>query len=153
MRGKLLYAQNCAQCHSNKQPFYPLTSESDRARYFAGLVPSDQFLPANTFSDDVRYPFDYPEFGINAARGLATNAIDGDIWADFSSKDYKALPPLGYMTFENPLNTLDPQIGTTPIVTEFIAPGGGRGYYRTAALNSMWATAPTCTTTRSAALP
>jgi len=141
-RGKLLYAQNCALCHSNKQPFYPLTSESDKARYFAGLVPSDQFLPANTLSDDVRYPFDYPGFGINAARALATNAVDGDIWADFSSKDYKALPPLGYMTFENPLHTLDRPIGTTPIVTEFIAPGGGRGYYRTAALNSMWATAP-----------
>lgn len=141
-RGRKMYELECARCHSNKQPFYPMSTAADRARFFAGLAPSDQFLPGNTLSDDVRYPFNLAGFGVNAARALATNAIDGDIWAEFSSRNYKALPPLGYMKFVNPLNTLDPPIGAAPITTEFVAPGGGRGYYRTAALNSMWATAP-----------
>ncbi len=136
-RGKLVFADKCATCHSNKQPFYPLASQEDKTRFFRGLVGSDQFLPGNTLSDDVRYPVDYPGFGINAARALATNAIDGDIWARFSSMDYKALPPLGYITFQNPLGP-----NGALMTTEFVAPGGGRGYYRTAALNSMWATAP-----------
>ena len=136
-RGKVAFAAKCAECHSNKQPFYPLKSVEDKARFFQDLVQSDQFLPGNTLSNDVRYPFNDPGLGINAARAMATNAVDGDIWADFSSKDYKALPPLGYMTFQNPLGP-----NGQAIATAFNAPGGGRGYYRTAALNSMWATAP-----------
>ena len=150
-RGAEVFASTCATCHSNKQPFYPLSSPDDRTRFFNTLILkddngrkllTDDFLPGNTLSDDVRYPFNYPGMGINPARGLATNAIDDDIWDNFSSKDYKALPPLRPMTFENPLNTLDKRFGPQPIVTDFVAPGGGRGYYRTAALNNMWATAP-----------
>ncbi len=136
-RGALAFADKCASCHSNRQPFYPMTTEDDRKRFFRELVASDIFLPGNTLSDDVRYAFNYPGMNINAARSLATNAVDGDIWANFSSKDYKALPPLGFMKIVNPLGP-----GGSPITTEFVAPGGGRGYYRTAALNSMWATAP-----------
>jgi hypothetical protein len=141
-RGAEVFAENCASCHSNKQPFYPMATDDDRKRFFKGLVPSDEFLPGNTLSDDVRYPFNYPGLGINPARALATNAVEGDIWADFSSRDYKTLTPLRYMTFENPLHRLDSRFGDKPVVTEFDAPGGGRGYYRTAALNNMWATAP-----------
>ena len=142
-RGATVYADTCARCHSNKQPFYPLTSDADRQRYYRNVVLSDDFLAGNTLTDDVRYPVNEPGFGVNAARALATNAIDNDIWADFSSEEYKALLPLRFMSFTNPVNQLDPsKFGTDPIVTEFIAPGGGRGYYRTAALTSMWATAP-----------
>ena len=136
-RGKMAFADKCATCHSNKQPFYPLASEADRSRFFRELVGSDVFLAGNTLSDDVRYPFNAPGFGINAARAMATNAVDGDIWANFSSQDYKSLPPLGFVKFNNPLGK-----SGADITTEFVAPGGGRGYYRTAALNSMWATAP-----------
>jgi hypothetical protein len=139
----MLYADHCARCHSNKQPFYPLSTEEEKNRYYEELVARDDFQPGNTLSNDVRYPFDEPGLGINAARALATNAIDGDIWADFSSEVYKALPSLGFRKFENPLNQLDgARFGGAPIVTEFVAPGGGRGYYRTAALNSMWTSAP-----------
>ncbi len=142
-RGAMVFAETCARCHSNKQPFYPLTSEEDRKKFFRNLVGSESFLAGNTLSDDVRYPFNSPGFGINAARALATNAIDGDIWADFSSEDYKALPAIRYVRFENPLNRLQPKIyGDSPLVTEFVAPGGGRGYYRTASLNSLWTSAP-----------
>ncbi len=142
-RGSRIFADQCARCHSNKQPFYPLTSDEDQKGFFRGLVASESFLPGNTLSDDVRYPFNAPGLGINAARALATNAIEGDIWADFSSKDYKALPGIRRVKFEVPLNEVDPKkYGDTPITVEFVAPGGGRGYYRTASLNSMWTSAP-----------
>lgn len=142
-RGARLFADHCAGCHSNKQPFYPLRSDEAKREFFRGLVASDGFLPGNTLSDDVRYPFNAPGLGTNAARALATNAIDGDIWAEFSSRDYKALPAIGYVRFDVPLNVIDPgKYGDSPIPVAFVAPGGGRGYYRTAALNSMWSSAP-----------
>ena len=142
-RGSTIFAEKCAQCHSNDQPAYPATLDADRLTYFRQQVARPGFALGNTFSDDRRYPFNAPGFGVNAARAMATNAIDGDIWSDFSSKDYKALPAIRTVKFTNPLNKLDAaRFGGQPIVTEFEAPGGGRGYYRTAALNSMWATAP-----------
>jgi hypothetical protein len=144
-RGAELYVRNCIACHSNDQPNtqYVAAVDADKLPYFRQSVAAPSFPGGNTLSDDVRYPFNYPGFGINAARALATNAIEQDIWADFSSEDYKQLPPIRTVKFVNPLNKLDPaRYGDTPIVTEFTVPGGGRGYYRTAALNSMWATAP-----------
>ncbi len=143
--GADLFIRHCAKCHSSDQPqnSYPDSLNPDPMAYYRASFARADLRSTNTFSDDVRYPFDLPGFGINSQRAMATNAIDGDIWADLSSKDYKALPPLRTIKFENPLNLLDPgRFGSTPIVTEFTAPGGGRGYYRTAALNSMWATAP-----------
>jgi hypothetical protein len=143
--GADLFIQHCARCHSSDQPDdnFPNSLNPDPMSHYRASFAKADFRLTNTFSDDVRYPFNLAGFGINAQRAMATNAIDGDIWADLSSKDYKALPPLRTIVFENPLNLLDPgRFGSTPIVTEFTAPGGGRGYYRTAALNSMWATAP-----------
>jgi hypothetical protein len=143
--GADLFIKHCAKCHSSDQPedSYPNSLNPDPMSYYRASFARPDFRSTNTFSDDVRYPFNLAGFGINAQRAMATNAVDGDIWADLSSKDYKALPPLRTIVFENPLNLLDPsRFGATPIVTEFTAPGGGRGYYRTAALNSMWATAP-----------
>jgi hypothetical protein len=144
-RGTDLYVRNCIACHSNDQPNagYVMASDGDKLPYFRQSVAAPSFPGGNTLTDDVRYPFNYPGLGINSARALATNAIEQDIWADFSSEDYKQLPPIRTVKFVNPLNKLDPsRYGDTPIVTEFTVPGGGRGYYRTAALNSMWATAP-----------
>ncbi|APW59714.1 hypothetical protein [Paludisphaera borealis] len=144
-RGAELFVQNCMKCHSSDQPkdAYPESLNPDVISYYRNSLAAKDVRLTNTFTDDVRYPFNYEGLGINAARAMATNAIDGDIWAELSSKDYKALPPLMTMKFANPLNLLDPgRFGGAPIVTEFVAPGGGRGYYRSAALNSMWATAP-----------
>jgi hypothetical protein len=142
-RGTELFVQHCARCHSNDQPSYPQSMDADPLVYYRRKFAAPGFPAGNTFSDDVRYPFNLEGLGLNAARALATNAVDNDIWADLSSKDYKALPPLRTVQFENPLHMLDPgRFGSSPVVTEFTAPGGGRGYYRTASLNSMWATAP-----------
>jgi hypothetical protein len=84
------------------------------------------------------------------ARALGTNAIDGDIWARFSSATYKSLPPTGTFVREyrlakgrlvekKPQEPLDPK---TDIRIRFPAPGGGRGYYRSPTLVNLWATAP-----------
>jgi hypothetical protein len=84
-------------------------------------------------SDDKRYGIN--QIGTNAARALGTNAGRGNIWDQFSSETYKELPSVGRLT-----NLYNPRDPTKPI--EFDMPGGGRGYYRTASLTSIWATAP-----------
>ena len=38
----------------------------------------------------------------NACSPLATNAIAGNIWNDFSSQTYKDLPSVGTITVQNP---------------------------------------------------
>jgi hypothetical protein len=64
---------------------------------------------------------------------LATNAISGDIWDNFSSQTYKELPATGKITVYNPIDG-------TP--SEYEMPGGGRGYVRPASLTSEWSSAP-----------
>jgi hypothetical protein len=96
------------------------------------LVLQPDFLDGNLLSDDRRYPA--TAVGVNLTRSMATNAVEGHVWQDFSSLTYKNLPPLGKLTLPDPF-----QAGKT---REFCAPAGGRGYYRTASLVSLWATAP-----------
>jgi hypothetical protein len=144
-RGKIAFADNCAYCHSNKRPYYLLANDDEMLRseadlrkryeqvreFFENSVLADNFLDGNTLSSDQRHPLTLIQ--TNAARALAKNAVEGDIWADFSSKEYKALPPVGILNFPRPW-------GGAPFT--FQAPGGGRGYYRPASLVSLWATAP-----------
>lgn len=141
-RGAVLFARYCAKCHSNRQPFYPLgdDAESERA-YHDRLLTSDEFRAGNTLTDDVRYPITF--LGTNAARSFASNAVEGEIWSDFSSREYKALPSIGAMKFVTPVDVFPTErFGRVPIETTLHAPGGGRGYYRTASLVGLWATAP-----------
>jgi hypothetical protein len=149
-RGKKLFALHCAECHSNKQPMYSLVqNRKEKEHFFRDSVLSPGFLEHNTLSDDVRYRV--TDVGTNMARALATNAVDGDIWAELSSKDYKALPPLGTLrlkyVFDDKSKLLPKPAGAKPdpkndLTLDFTPPGGGRGYYRTPSLVSMWATAP-----------
>jgi hypothetical protein len=64
---------------------------------------------------------------------LATNAIGGNIWDNYSSQSYKDLPSVGKYTVHHPL---------TGKPWEFTMRGGGRGYTRPASLISLWSTAP-----------
>src|SRR5262249_14129890 len=64
---------------------------------------------------------------------LATNAIAGNIWDNFSSQSYKELPSVGEITVYNPM---------TGAPRQFKLPGGGRGYTRPPSLISAWSTAP-----------
>jgi mono/diheme cytochrome c family protein len=148
-RGADLFAQHCASCHSSKQPEDdPMNkgkklTEQQRKDYIRQTVLAKDFLEKNYLSDERRYPV--TELRTNMARALATNAVDGDIWAEFSSKTYKALPPLGRVVLDVPVFPPDAPLPWSikkPVHVEFEPPGGGRGYYRTPSLVSMWATAP-----------
>jgi cytochrome c5 len=130
--GRRAFAENCATCHSSKQP--PAgTGTADRTQWFRQAVEGADFLTDNFLSDDKRYSV--TELGTNVARAMGSNAVRGNIWDNFSSETYKALPSVG--TLRNLYNPRDP---TKPLTLDI--PGGGRGYYRTASLTSIWATAP-----------
>lgn len=135
-RGRTLFADNCASCHSNIQPPEPLSGEPLK-KFHRDAIAKPDFLKNNTLSDDARYSV--VELGTNMARSLATNAIEDDIWAEFSSRDYKSLRIIS----KNPMQFKVPVFADQkPIEVSFRPPAGGRGYYRTPSLVSIWATAP-----------
>jgi hypothetical protein len=102
-------------------------------QWFRTAVESPDFLTDNFLSDDKRKSV--MTLGTNVARAVASNATKGNIWDEFSSESYKELPAVGTLT-----NLYNPRDPDKPI--RFELPGGGRGYYRTASLTSIWATAP-----------
>ena len=113
-QGKTVFAENCARCHSSKQPAnlcvpgQPCTSgqiSESSAEYFRWMrteVLKPDFLDNNFLSTDRRVPI--TEMGINACSPLATNAIRDNIWDNFSSETYKQLPSVGEITVYNPVN-------------------------------------------------
>ncbi|HEY2907199.1 MAG TPA: hypothetical protein VGJ29_14955 [Vicinamibacterales bacterium] len=129
-QGKLAFADACAGCHSSKQP---PAGTADRRQWYRESVVADDFLTNNFLSDDKRHPV--TNIGTNIGRAMASNATRGHIWDQFSSETYKALPSVGLL--HGLFNPRDP---AHPI--DFAPPAGGRGYYRTPSLASVWATAP-----------
>jgi len=129
-RGKIAFAENCAQCHSSKQP--PPGYTGSKAQWFRDAVLREDFLQGNFLSDDEKYPAS--EIGTNAERALATNAERGQIWEQFSSESYKNSPPVRVSGLVDPLH---PLLRLPPVEAT-----GGRGYYRTPSLVGIWATAP-----------
>lgn len=129
-RGKIVFAENCARCHSSKQP--PPAYTGSKSQWFRKAVLRDDFLEGNFLSDDEKYPV--AEIGTNAERALATNALKGQIWEQFSSESYKSAPAVRVTGLVDPLHPSDrlPSLNAT----------GGRGYYRTPSLVGVWATAP-----------
>jgi hypothetical protein len=129
-RGKIVFAENCARCHSSKQP--PAGYKGSGAQWFRNAVLREDFLEGNFLSDDEKHPVS--EIGTNAERALATNAARGQIWEEFSSESYKNSPPVEVTGLVNPLH---PLLRLPPVEAT-----GGRGYYRTPSLVNVWATAP-----------
>src|SRR5690606_22820012 len=107
---------------------------------FAGTADEtgDAFIRDNFLSTDIRIPITL--VGTNSARAVATNAIRGQVWDNFSSEDYKNLPAVGGVRFFNPYSgaPLDRWNNNDT----YYPPAGGPGYYRPASLISLWATAP-----------
>ena len=143
-RGKVAFANYCARCHSSKIPPAPANvDESDWDQYWAwtktddfkekmrAMVLADDFLTDNYLSTDRRIPVTLLQ--TNACSPLATNALGGNIWDNFSSQTYKNLPSAGKMTFYNPIDG-------SPF--EYELPAEGRGYTRVPSLTSLWSTAP-----------
>ena len=158
-RGKVVFAENCAVCHSSKIPEAPEGSGIDEGicrnggngpnyrecwdRYWrwaqmdsfkaemTKVVLADDFLEDNFLSTERRVPVDLLQ--TNACSPIATNALEGDIWDNFSSDSYKNLPPVGELTVHHPVSGG---------VSSFRPLGAGRGYTRPASLISLWSSAP-----------
>jgi hypothetical protein len=152
-RGKEVFADTCARCHSTKLPDLPPDLDLANAngsnyliawnRYWAWsktdafktrmrqIVAADDFLKDNYLSTELRVPSTLLQ--TNVCSPLATNALAGDIWDNFSSASYKDLPAVGSVTVRHPV---------TGAASEYKLPGGGRGYTRPASLVSVWSTAP-----------
>jgi hypothetical protein len=142
-RGKTVFAENCARCHSSKQPpnlcmlGQPCKTGDiieNSGEYFEWMrkaVADPDFLKDNFLSVDRRIAM--TELGINACSPLATNAIRGNIWDDFSSETYKNLPSVGEITLYEPYSAKPYQ---------YKMAADGRGYVRPASLVSVWSTAP-----------
>src|SRR5258705_677910 len=152
-RGKVVFAETCARCHSSKLPPLPAGLDMENcngrnyldcwSRYWAWsktpqfkdqmrtIVLANDFLNDNYLSTELRIPSTLMQ--TNICSPIATNAIAGNIWDNFSSASYKALPSVGTMKVRDPL---------TGAERDFKLPGGGRGFTRPASLVSVWSTAP-----------
>ncbi len=130
-RGKLVFAENCAKCHSSKQPADRATTQQQYLDWMRAEVQKPDFLDNNFLSTEERIPIDVVQ--TNAARALATNAIRGHVWDNFSSETYKILPSSGEIEIQDPF--------VAPL-RKFRVRGGGPGYYRVPSLIGIWATAP-----------
>ncbi len=134
-RGKEVFAESCAVCHSSKQPPPNIDPRSGEGKgWFRAAVLDPDFLKDNFLSDDKRYPLTKIE--TNSARAFATNAKAHHIWDNFSSQTYKELSPVDELEFFNPFDETHP-IKFKPKDKD-VAPG----YYRTPSLVSLWSSAP-----------
>jgi len=152
-RGKVVFAETCARCHSSKLPQLPQDADPGTAagpRYLGhwntywqwteteafkapmrDIVMADNFLDGNFLASEFRVPVTL--LATNACSPLATNAIGENIWDNFSSQSYKELPSVGTITVHHPI---------TGQARPYVMPAGGRGYTRPASLISLWSTAP-----------
>jgi hypothetical protein len=134
-RGKEVFAESCAACHSSKQPPPNIESRSGEGKaWFRAETMKPEFLENNFLSDDKRYPLTKIE--TNSARAFATNAKAHHIWDNFSSQTYKELSPVDELEFFNPFDETHP-IKFKPKDRD-VAPG----YYRTPSLVNLWSSAP-----------
>ena len=152
-RGTAVFAETCARCHSSKLPPLPkgLDMEACNGKDYLGcwtkywawsktddfktpmrdIAAASDFLKDNFLSTELRVPSTL--MGTNICSPIATNAIAGNIWDNFSSQSYKDLPPVGTVKLRHPLSGAE---------YDYTLPGGGRGYTRPASLVSLWSTAP-----------
>ncbi len=151
--GRTVFAETCARCHSSKLPesayeampggcsgpgylqcwnrYWELTKTDDFKAQMREIVMADDFLDGNYLSNELRIPVTLLQ--TNACSPLATNAIAGNIWDNFSSQTYKDLPSVGEITVHHPV---------TGAPYQYEMPAGGRGYTRVPSLVSIWSQAP-----------
>jgi hypothetical protein len=134
-RGRQVFAESCAACHSSKQPPAGIDPDSGEGKlWFAAAVLKQDFLENNFLSNERRYPVS--ELKTNSARALGTNAKAGHVWDNFSSQTYKELSPADELEFFNPWDE------THPIKFKPKDKNTGPGYYRVPSLVSLWTSAP-----------
>jgi hypothetical protein len=158
-RGKKVFAERCARCHSSELPtpppdvaaiaidqgqgcagknyldcwskYWEWTKTQDFKDKMTTIVERPDFLEHNFLSSELRVPVTLLQ--TNACSPLATNALAGNIWDNFSSQSYKDLPSVGTITWYHPY-TGEPKT--------YVMPAGGRGFTRPPSLVSLWSTAP-----------
>jgi hypothetical protein len=153
-RGKIVFAETCARCHSSKLPdearakmepggcsgpnyltcwnrYWAYSNTSEFKAKMREIVMRPDFLDGNYLSSEARIPVTLLQ--TNACSPLGTNAIRGNIWDNFSSSTYKDLPSVGKITVQDPV---------TAERWQFAMPGGGLGFTRVPSLVSIWSTAP-----------
>ena len=152
-RGKIVFAENCARCHSSKLPepapgldpngcagkdymscwntYWEWTKTAEFKDKMRNIVLADDFLQDNYLSAEFRVPVTL--LHTNACSPLATNALGNNIWDNFSSQSYKELPSVGEITWYHPV---------TGAPKQYTMPAGGRGFTRPPSLISVWSTAP-----------
>jgi hypothetical protein len=152
-RGKTVFAETCARCHSSKAPkpaagldpsgcagpnymqcwnkYWAWTRTDNYKRQMRAIVQAPDFLDDNFLSTEARVPVTLLQ--TNACSPLATNALAGNIWDNFSSQSYKTLPSVGTVTVHDPF---------TGKPSQYRMPAGGRGYTRPPSLIGLWSTAP-----------
>ncbi len=129
-RGKLVFAEHCARCHSSKQP----EGDPGSPEWLQGMhqmVMEPDFLEDNYLSTDARIAV--TELETEICSSMASNAVRGQVWDNFSSETYKNLPAMGDVELYDPIRDLNFTWST---------PGGGRGYQRVPSLIAIWSTAP-----------
>ncbi|WP_367849659.1 hypothetical protein [Rhodoferax sp. WC2427] len=154
-RGKQVFADTCARCHSSKAPtpppdlglepqkcagggylgcfkaYWGWTQTEGYKKLMRQIVQAPDFLQGNYLSTEARIPATL--LRTNVCSPLASNALGGNIWDNFSSTAYKQLPSVGTVTLSDPF---------TGANVPYAMPAGGRGYTRVPSLVSLWSTAP-----------
>jgi len=161
--GKEVFAERCARCHSTKLPvpppdvpaiaiqegqgcagknyldcwnkYWDWTKTDDFKKQMTAIVKQPDFLDHNYLSSELRVPVTL--LRTNACSPLATNALGGNIWDNFSSQSYKDLPSVG--TIIGTITWYHPFTGEPKT---YKMPAGGRGFTRPPSLISLWSTAP-----------
>jgi len=113
-RGRAVFADNCARCHSSQAE--PFQARDFRA---AATEPAQTTMRADWLGNDKPTPV--TEVGTYRARALHSNHMAGHLWEEYASLTYRQRPPEANIKE---------------------AADGGRGYYRNLSLLSVWAHAP-----------
>ena len=116
---------------ASSRPGGSATTKEQYLDWMRAEVQKPDFLDNNFLSTEERIPMDVIQ--TNAARALATNAVRGHVWDNFSSETYKTLPAAGE------IDVHDLGSGSS---RKFPSAAGGPGYYRVPSLIAVWATAP-----------
>ena len=112
-RGRLVFAQTCASCHSSQNP--PFVTKDFRA---VSTKPEDKGIRIDWLGNDQIVPV--TEIGTSYSRALHSNHMKGRVWEEYGSETLRAKPAVD---LKEPSD-------------------GGRGYYRNISLLSLWAYAP-----------
>ena len=151
--GRAVFAETCARCHSSKQPrppesasiggeigpnylerfkaWWAWTQTPEFKSQMRAIAERPDFLDQNYLSTDVRIP--QTLLRTNMCSPLATNAIRGNIWDNFSSESYKNLPSIGTTSYQDPF---------TGEWKQYSMPAGGRGFTRPPSLIALWSSGP-----------